>query len=228
MHKVLIASKSESENILIQKRLVAITEKVGEIDFFGTRPVSVPSLIDARFSLLIYNCQHFSSAFRGKINHWRSLGYLGPIMLIAKVPDPKQIDHFLDIQNLTVIEKPYENRDFQGIAMKYLTASNVEQRRFRRFYTRQKATLESYTKNYNSESLISNISRGGAHITGELGDLTKGDLIRVNFELNELNRNRTMSAEVVWTSGNESQNDRSAGLRFVPKSKVYDSLLHGI
>ena len=228
MLKVLIASRNETDNTLIEKRLLPITHNVGEVRFISARPANLPTMLDNEYNLLVFNCQHFNSSMRNSISHWRSLGYLGPIMVLVKIPDPKLIDRFVDIQNLTIIEKPYENRDLQGIAVKYLKEAQVNQRRFRRFDTKQKALLESYNKDFTTTSLISNISKGGAHIVGPLNDLSKGDLLRVCFELDELNKNHTMSAEVVWTSGNVGDPDRNAGLRFISKSRVYESLLNGI
>jgi hypothetical protein len=88
--------------------------------------------------------------------------------------------------------------------------------------------LESYNKDFTSPTLISNISKGGAHIVGKLENISKGDLLRVCFELDQIKKNRTMSAEVVWTQGDIGQEERSAGLRFISKTKVYESLLNGI
>jgi len=76
--------------------------------------------------------------------------------------------------------------------------------------------------------VIANISKGGAHIVGSLDHLHKGDLLRISIELDQIHKNRTMSAEVVWTSGEYGTNDRSAGLRFISKTKVYETLLNGI
>ncbi|MEM7646312.1 MAG: PilZ domain-containing protein, partial [Pseudomonadota bacterium] len=227
MLKVMIASRNEADNALVEKKLLPITRQVGEIRFHSARPANLTALLDSQYNLLVFNAQHFNSSLRTNISHWRSSGYLGPIMVLVKVPDPKLIDRFADIQNLTLIEKPYENRDLQGIAVKYLVDARVSQRRFRRFDTKQKASLESYTKDFSSSSLIYNISKGGLHVVGDLEDISKGDLLRVSFELDEIKKNRTMSAEVVWTAGDVGTPDRSAGLKFVPKSAVYDALLNG-
>lgn len=228
MLKVLIASRNETDNTLIEKKLAPIAKKVGAVQFYGARPANMPIMLENQYNLLVFNCQHFNSSMRSNITHWRSLGYLGPILILVKIPDPKVIDRFADLQNVTLIEKPYENRDLQGIAVKYLNETVVNQRRFRRFDTKQNATLESYNKNFSSKSIISNISKGGAHIMGALSDLSKGDLLRVCFELDELKKNHTMSAQVVWTSGDVGDENRSAGLRFISKAMVYDSLLNGI
>lgn len=228
MLKVLIASRNESDNSLIEKRLSPIVGHVGETQFVSARPANLPNLIDASLNLLIFNCQHLNSSTRGNVTQWRSLGYLGPIIILVKIPDPRLIDRFSDLQNVTLIEKPYENKDLRGIAIKYLKETKVSQRRFRRFDTKQRARLESYNKNFCSDSVISNISKGGIHITGSLNNITTGDLIRVCFELDELKKNHTMSAQVVWTTKELEDGERSAGLKFISKSMVYDSLLSGI
>lgn len=228
MLKVLIASRNETDNALIEKKIQPISKKLGQIRFVSARPANLPSMLDGDYNLLVFNCQHFNSSMRNNINYWRSLGYLGPIIILVKIPDPKVIDGFADLHNVTIIEKPYENKDLQGIAFKYLNETNVAQRRYRRFLTKQKARLESYNKDFTSDSVISNISKGGVHITGALEDISKGDLIRVCFDLDELQKNHTMSAQVVWTSGNVGDSERSAGLKFISKSMVYDSLLNGI
>ena len=229
MLKILIASRNETDNALIEKKLSPITKVLGKVGFVGARPANLSTiLLDGQYNLLVFNCQHFNSSMRNNITHWRSLGYLGPVIILVKVPDPKLIDGFIDMQNVTIVEKPYENKDLQGIAVKYLNDSAVMQRRYRRFDTKQKAMLESYNRDFSSQSIISNISKGGAHIIGELEDISKGDLLRVCFELDELKKNHIMSAQVVWTSGDAGASDRAAGLRFISKSVVYDSLLNGI
>lgn len=228
MLKVLMVSRNETDNTLIQKKLSPIREAVGGVRYYSARPANLTNMLDGQFNLMIYNCQHFNSALRNNITHWRSLGYLGPVMMLVKLPDPKIINNFADMHNVTIVEKPYENKDVQGIAIKYLNDAKVLQRKFRRFDTQQKALLESYNKDYSSYTMISNISKGGAHIIGDLENITKGDLLRVCFELDEIKKNHTMSAQVVWTSGEVGNTQRAAGLRFISKSKVYESLLSGI
>ena len=228
MLKVLVVSRNETDNVLLEKRLAPIAESLGKVGYFSARPASLNNVIDNEFNLLIYNCQHFNSAMRNNVAHWRGLGYLGPIMILVKIPDPNVIDSYADLQNVTIIEKPYQNKDLQGIAAKYLMDSKVAQRKYRRFETQQKALLESYNRDYSSYTIISNISKGGAHIQGDLNDMSKGDLLRVCFELDELKKNHTMSAKVVWTRGDVGSPERTAGLQFISKSMVYDSLLSGI
>jgi hypothetical protein len=227
MLKVIIASGSESDATLIERKLTPITRALGEVRFHGARPANLSAVLDANYNLLIYNCQHFSSSMRYQVQELRSIGYLGPIMILGKVPHPNTIDRFSDMRSVTIVEKPYDNKDIQGIAIKYLRDAVVEQRRHRRFDTFQKVKLESYNKDFASQTLISNISRGGAHIQGELNDISRGDLLRVSFELDQLQKSRTVSAEVVWTRGDVGAEERSAGLRFISKAKVYEALLNG-
>jgi response regulator RpfG family c-di-GMP phosphodiesterase len=228
MLNIIIASKNETDNALIEKKLSPISRTLGELSFHSARPANLTNLLNNNFNLLVFNSQDFNSSMRNNINHWRSLGYLGPIIILVKIPDPKIIDRFSDMNNVTLIEKPYTNKDLQGIAMKYLNENKVAQRKFRRFETQQKALLESYNKEFTSDSMILNISQGGAHIVGNLEDITKGDLLRVCFELDQIKKNRTMSAQVVWVRGEVGKSDREAGLKFISKNKVYETLLNGI
>lgn len=228
MLKVIIASRNEADNALIEKKLSPISRFLGDVHFASARPANLAGMLDAKYNLLVFNCQHFNSSMRNNINHWRSLGYLGPIVILVKIPSPDVIDRFADMNNVTLVEKPYENKDLQGIALKYLNETAVAQRKFRRFDTNQNAVLESYNKDFSSNSKILNISKGGAHIVGNLEDISKGDLLRVCFDLDQIKKNRTMSAQVVWTSGEVGTPEREAGLMFISKTKVYESLLSGI
>lgn len=226
--KVIIASRNEADNSLIEKKLSPISKDFGDIRFLSARPANLANVLDKSYDLLVYNCQNFTSSLRESINQWRALGYLGPILVLVKIPDPRILDKFSDIHNVTLVEKPYENKDLQGIATKYLNEQKVAQRRYRRFDTQQKALLESYNKNFTSYTVISNISRGGAFIMGDLDGISKGDLLRVCFELDEIKKSRTISAQVVWTKGEAGKRGRTAGLKFITKTKVYETLLNGI
>lgn len=227
MLKVMIASGNETDNALIERKLSPISRTLGEVKFHGVRPAHLSTAIDSTYNLLIHNTQHFSPHMRSEVQHLRSMGYLGPIMILGKVPSPNTIDRFADMQSVTIIEKPYENKDLQGIAIKYLNDAIVQQRRHRRFDTSQKVQLESYSKDLSTQTLISNISRGGVHVQGELHDISRGDLLRVSFNLEQLNKSRVVSAQVVWTRGEVGSQERSAGLRFISKAKVYEALLNG-
>ena len=138
------------------------------------------------------------------------------------------MNQFKDVRNVVLLEKPYENKDLLGIARKFLRDSQVNQRRYRRFETQQQALLESYQKDFSANTMIYNISRGGAYIKGDLEDMSQGDLLRVNFELDELKKNHTMSAKVVWTSGQVGAPERAAGLQFISKEAIYNYLLDAI
>ncbi len=40
----------------------------------------------------------------------------------------------------------------------------------------------------------------------------------INFELDQIKKNRTMSAQVVWTRGEVGSAGRQAGLKFISKT----------
>ena len=127
-----------------------------------------------------------------------------------------------------MLEKPYENKDLLGITRKYLNDKFVCQRKHRRFDTKQKALLESYNKDYAAYTTVFNISKGGAYIQGDLADMSKGDLLRVNLNLEQVKKSHSMSAQVVWTSGEVGSKDRAAGIQFVSKEKLYRDLMGSI
>ena len=91
MLKVLLASRNTSENMLLQKKLAPLSQTMGAIKFDSVRPVLVKNMFEAKYDLVIYNCHHFCSGTKDHIQHWRSLGFLGPILIIAKVPNPDVI-----------------------------------------------------------------------------------------------------------------------------------------
>ncbi|MCB0379256.1 MAG: PilZ domain-containing protein [Bdellovibrionales bacterium] len=224
MLKILMVSKNESDNPLLRKKLEPIEQQVGAVQYISARPANMSTLLESDLSLLIFNCPHFTTALRDHINHWRSSGYLGPIVILAKVHDPVTLNNLADMQNVAIVEKPYENKDLQGVAVKLINEAKVKQRRWRRYDTDQTAWLESYTSEFSVSTVIKNISKGGACISGDLSTMSKGDLLRIQFDLDEINKSHTMSAQVVWTSG-EVGGERMAGLQFVSKETVYQSLL---
>ena len=84
--------------------------------------------------------------------------------------------------------------------------------------------LEAYSSDFKLETTINNISRSGVRIEGALTGLRNGDLLRLHFNFDEINKSRTMSARVVWVK-KEGDNKEEAGLEFVSQKAVYQYLL---
>lgn len=228
MITIQLVSPNENDNILVQGKLESLKKEFGAMEFITSRPASLSSTLDINSSMVVYNCTAYSSSLIDFSQSLREMSYLGPILLLVKIPDVKVLEKFEKLKNTVLIEKPYERKDLLGIARKFLKDAQVNQRQYRRFDTEQSALLESYQRDFVVQSRIENISRGGVFIRGPLEDLSRGDLLRVNFNLDELNKTHTMSAKVVWTEGRVDENERTAGLQFMSKEDVYSQLLNKI
>jgi hypothetical protein len=99
-----------------------------------------------------------------------------------------------------------------------------KQRKDERFSVKQFATLESYNSDFKVETVVTNISKSGMRITGELSGLQTGDLLRLHMQFEEINKERQMSAKIVWIKI-EGDKMSEAGLQFVSQKDVYRYLL---
>ena len=226
MIKMQLVSQNESDNALVQRKLGSLKKEFGAMEFSTSRPASLPTVLNIDSGAVIYNCSTYSSGLIDFAPQLRTMGYLGPIIILVKVPDLKVLSHFQAQQNVVLIEKPYVKKDLIGIVRKFLRDAQVHQRHHRRFDTTQSALLESYQRDFMVQSKIENISRGGVFIRGQLEDISRGDLLRVNFNLDELDKTHTMSAKVVWTEGAVGDVERIAGLQFISKEAIYSQLLN--
>ena len=225
MIRVLIVSRNESDNTLIQKKIEPLRTEFGAMQFYSARPANLTSVLDIETNLMIYNGNVFNSNLKNMAHKLRNIGYFGPMIVAVKIPDLKALSQFRDAKNVVLLEKPYERKDLIGIARKFLKDATVHQRRHRRFETEQNVYLESYQRDFSATTCIQNISRGGIYVQGALQDMSQGDLLRVNFDLDKINKSHTMSARVVWTQGRAGSKNRAAGLQFMTKEAVYGHLL---
>ena len=118
MIKVLLVSQNESDNALVQRKLQVLKQEFGVMSFTTTRPASLSTVIDIESSLVLYNSNAYNSGLLDMTSQMRHMGYLGPIVLMAKIPDIKCLAAFQALQNVVVLEKPYEKKDLVGISRK--------------------------------------------------------------------------------------------------------------
>lgn len=225
MVTVVLASIDENELQLLYKRVSPLVDDIGQIRFQKCRPANLSECLNEEVGLLIFNAQHYGSHLKQSVSEWRFQGYLGPVLILTKVPDLNQLTDLDHMNNVVVLDKPYNPKDLLGVSKKLLTEVKVNQRKFRRFPTNQLARLESYQTSLELSANVDNISLGGACIKGDIKELSKGDLLKVEFELNEVKKSHILNAKVVWTTGKVGDVNRMAGLVFVPKEEVYNQLL---
>lgn len=225
MVKVILSSADDNELHILAKRIAPLVEEVGQIRFERCRPAHIPMELSEDVQLLVFNSQHYGIHLKQSVSEWRYQGYLGPILMLTKIPDPTQLTELDHMHGVVVLDKPYDPKDLVGISKKLLMEVKVNQRKFRRFPTNQTAHLESYKTSLEISANVDNISLGGVCIKGDIKDIAKGDLLKVEFQLDEVKKSHVLNAKVVWTAGKVGDIDRMAGLLFVPKEEVYSQLL---
>lgn len=190
------------------------------------RPAQLVDRLDPSIDLMIYNNHNnLSISFQQEVHNWRKKGFLASIILMSRVMDTALIDQFEILNNFVLVEKPYDDKDLRGIAEKLFRATQVAQRKFRRFSTNQDVAVTSYKTDFKSVTKVHNISLGGLCVEGHARGLQVGDLLKINFSFEKLNVERVMNGKVIWVQDGESP---SAGIQFVKEEEVYGQLLRDI
>ncbi len=231
MEKVLISSITEEENSLIKGKLAPLAQEFSGIHYQTCRPSNLVHSISPDLCLLILNLHYYNSTQRQIVPQLRNMGYLGPIILSARTTNAQTIKEVQSLENVTFLEKPYDSKDLVGISRKHIFAAQVKQRVFRRYRTNQKTIVERYTKDDAHEGTVLNLSKGGAYVVGEFETLDVGELLRLQINLNEVDREYTMPARVIWKVGkNEMANKDNTGIgvEFVRSDEVYKYLMNAV
>lgn len=221
MSKIMIVSRNENDGILLQKKLSSLKREFEGMGFSTARPMSAAAELPAGLSLIVYNALELNTIAKNFINECRNANFLGPIVIITKgsnkVYDYKE-------KNVVFVEKPYNNIELLGVVKNCLESDKAFQRKFRRFAVRQSAVVETYNSSFKAETVIKDISQGGVGIIGKLQGLQQGDFLRIHFNLDELKKERVMSARVAWVK--KSDDEEEAGLEFVSQEIIYKYLLN--
>lgn len=219
---ICIVSNNQIEANKVRESLGDL-ESYQRVDYEYMRPAQVTNYINPEIDLLVYNNSHnLDMNLKQKVVSWRKRGFLGSILVMSKVKDNQLLAQMNSLHNFVVLEKPYADRDLAGMAQKFLKTIEVNQRRYRRFSTDQNVQVESYKTDFKADSKVRNISLGGLCLDGDWNKLLCGDLLKITFPLDKLNREYTMNAKVIWVRG---ENKSEAGVEFVKDEDVYSQLL---
>ena len=190
MSRICIVSSNMIESKIIQRSLEALNSHLhSPLHFEHMRPAQISDQIESHIDLLIYNnAHHLNMNLKQKVVSWRKRGFLGSILVLSKVVDLELLNHMNSLHNFVVIEKPHSDKDVSGVVLKFLKTMQVNQQRYRRFTADQQVKLESYKTEFKRSSCVQNISLGGLRLEGDVSGLTLGDLLKVQFPLDKLNR----------------------------------------
>lgn len=223
--RVILASMSDEENQILKKKFEDLEKIFGPLEFFSGNPHQALYKADRECSMVVINLQHFRSGQSEMIKQFRSKGYLGPILIIARPYSPDVFKECEAYENVSMLERPYEQKDLMGIAVKFLRTRQVKQRIFRRYNTNQTAEVEHFTKESKCMTKVQNLSKGGAYIESPHDfDCQVGEILRLNIMLNELDRQHVVPARIVWKRPGE-QGTLGIGVEFIKSDEIYKYLM---
>lgn len=222
--KLMVVGQDQGRLLKIQKVLSPLKE-TGKLQISTALPHCLDMALDKNLSVLIFDTGQVNSLVFPFIEQVRQSGFSGPIVLTGYLSAKFDLCDIAEIRNLYFLQKPYGPEQLLGLVQNCVNdVEGVKQRKDQRFDVHEQATLEAYSSDFKTETVINNISRSGVRIEGNLGCLKKGDLLRLHFNFEKINKERLMSARVVWVK-KESDNKEEAGLEFVSQKAVYQYLL---
>ena len=219
--QLILASRTENENALLQRKLAPLIESVsGEVRFSTTRPQATTLELAGNPDLVIFNFNDWNQNELKWVEDLRKEGYKNMIMILAKADVPAAVRDLQLLERIVYLEKPYENRDLIGIAEKAILNGNVPQQIHRRFNTEQEALVE-FEVGRTVASRIFNMSRTGAYLElNALQDVKIGDSIKLRMELENVNRTYVMPARIVWSQVMGRTGGTGIGVHFAGRGAV--------
>lgn len=224
MVKVLTVGNNPSGIKQIENQLSLLKDEFPDLYLGSAKAGAISSAIGDNINILIYDAGELKPLMGVLVNELRKTGFLGPIVIVAKVPPGMKLNDFRKVKNLHIVEKPYMKMQLLGIVRNCIRDASMGIRKYKRFDVKESAVLETYNSDFKIETTINNISQNGVCIEGNLTGLKQGDLLRLHFNFKEINKERVMSARVVWLK-KDADNKEEAGLEFVSQQTVYKYLL---
>ncbi len=222
---VLIVSKRNADEIQITQKL-QVLGKMNTLTATSAEEAA-NEIKNNEYSLVVFNMNKFSTDKLDMAKYLRGMGHYFPLMAVANETTFDTLLQIETLPNTVLLEKPYDDKDLVGLAQKLITGSPVNQRIFRRFITNQMAHVEVFPTGDVLDSRIFNLSRGGAYleVANEVS-LKKGDIIKVDVKLRQINKRHGFHAKVIWTSEKAIWNKgKAVGIEFLKSESVYAEML---
>ncbi len=219
---VFIASKTEQENYILQKKLDALELEFLDIKFAGVHTAGLLTSVDRLTSAVIMNLNDWSPKEATLLRELRNKNYQGPILVCAKA-EVRVIRELRNLREVVFLPKPFETKELLGIARKMLLARNISQQVHRRYLTTQDAEIEISGKIMTTR--VKNLSKGGAFLEFLSASApTVGEYVTVKLELKDLNRVYKMPAKIVWTQKHGNRG-LGIGVEFTGQGEVQRSII---
>jgi len=222
---VFIASRTEQENYILEKKLESLAYELEDVKFSSVHTAGLMLAVDRLTAGVILNLNEWTPKEALLIQELRRAGYQGPILVSAKA-DPDVVNRDLRaMSDIVFLPKPFDTKDLIGIVRKQLLTRNVAQQRYRRFATSQDAELEIDATGGRMVTRVRNLSKGGAYLEFMTPSSLKiGEYIKVKLELKDLQRVYTFPAKVVW-SNRHGNRGLGIGIEFTGRGEIQRSIL---
>lgn len=219
---VFIASRTEQENYILEKKLESLEYEFADVKFAGVHTQGLVNAVDRLTAAVIMNLTEWNLKEAFVLQELRKKSFLGPVLVCAK-SDLSVIKELRSQRDVVFLAKPFETKDMLGIVRKMLLAHSVSQQVHRRFLTSQDAEVE-----ISGQKLITrvrNLSRGGAFLEFMTpSPLKVGEFVTVKLELKDLKRTYKMPAKIVWTHKHGNRG-LGIGVEFTGQGEVQRSII---
>jgi len=157
----------------------------------------------------------------------RNYKYDRPIIIIAN--ETKVSPSLLSKPGsmIHLVDAPVNEKYFLNLVKKLLIKPSLKAQRFKRHTTNVSLDIESLSNGDMFNSTLVNLSVGGMYCEfNDDPEVKMGDLVRVNFELDEIDKSRTMNGQVVWKTKKSLRNPNPGlGIKFINAQDMYNLLL---
>ncbi len=226
MYQMLIHSDSIEEGTALRDRLVSLLPveitQCQDLEDIQTYMVKKP------LQLILFQEQRLIREHLQCIKTIRQLGYGNGILLSTQeIEVSEDIQSLVQRHRLNFIHHPAKDKNLVGLVKKLLIMRSLPQQRYKRYLTREKAQLETYLSGKAWSTNLYNLSEGGAYCEFESKpQLETGDLVRLKIHLDNVEKQHSINAKVVWTAKKGHINGAPAvGMMFVKSSEIYQHLM---
>lgn len=227
MQKLLLEFNNINEAHLIKKDFEQ--ELPFEIILSPSADETATTLANKSIQLIVLQAPLFEDSHVRRIQEFRRMGYSYPILLIVDRINPLIEQVSTAEARVTFLEKPFELKTLRGLARKLMTARTVHKQQFPRYRTNQTVALENFASGENLETKMLNLSKGGAYFEVEKKPgLGVGELLRLKFRLDQLEKEHQIHGRIVWTTPKGLGGGYGIGVKFIKLEDIYRHLLQTV
>ncbi len=227
MGRVLVYSSAGNESELIKQKIDNDIEDV-IVDVVNNETEMMKFLILNTVNVIVLNFDGLSAKKVQLTRDLRALGNTSALVILTPQMDHPTLKKMEKIYKSVIVQKPVRRNDLLGVIKKFMYDQIVPQRLAERFYTDNPSQIESFGTAAKTQSRMLNVSRTGAYLEcNESPKFAVGDLIRLDVELNQLRKTRSVHAKVVWVAPLSSTSGGfGTGIHFIPDNQVYRHMLN--